>query len=68
MSQTEAIKRHLERGRPITPLQALYRFGCFRLGARIWELRQAGMKITRKMITVKTRNGEATVAQYRRTT
>lgn len=45
MSQTEKIKNALMEGEVLTPLDALERFGCFRLGARIWELRQAGLPV-----------------------
>ena len=38
-SQLEKIRRHLMRGKSITPLTALLRYDCFRLGARIWDLR-----------------------------
>ena len=55
MSQTQRILRHLKKGRPITPLEALQRFGCFRLGARIWELRRDGHRIERQMVR---RNGK----------
>lgn len=66
MTQEQHIYNWLNQGRTLTPLQALNKWGCMRLGARIWNLKQKGMKISRKMITVKTRNGEAVVAQYRR--
>ncbi len=39
MTQTMQIRQHLESGRAITPLDALNLYGCFRLGARIWDLR-----------------------------
>ena len=39
MSQTAKIKKHLLAGKKITPLQALRKFGCFRLAARISDLR-----------------------------
>jgi hypothetical protein len=45
MTQTEQIREHLLTGRDITPLQALDTYGCFRLAARIDELRQAGLDI-----------------------
>lgn len=45
MTQTEQIRRHLKSGRAITPIQALDEFGCFRLAARIDELRREGMDI-----------------------
>ena len=46
-SQKKArIKAALLRGETLTPMDALRRFGCFRLGARIWELRnEQGMDI-----------------------
>jgi hypothetical protein len=44
-AQRARIKKWLESGKPITPLNALQAFGCFRLGARIWELRKEGLPI-----------------------
>ncbi len=61
MTQTEEIKNHLESGFHITPLSALNLFGCFRLGARIFELKEQGMAIASKMI--KTGSGKH-VKQY----
>lgn len=45
MSQTEDIRDHLERYGRISPLVALREYGCFRLAARIAELRAKGMDI-----------------------
>lgn len=61
MTQTELIKKHLEDGRTITPIEALSLYGCFRLGARIYNLKQQGVKIESKTIT---KNGKH-FAQYR---
>ena len=45
-SQSAQIKAALLRGEKLTPMDALRRFGCFRLGARIWDLRNGhGMDI-----------------------
>lgn len=44
MSQNNLILSHLKRA-PITPLDALERYGCFRLAARIADLRSAGHAI-----------------------
>jgi len=44
-TQTKRILRHLLDIGPINPLQALNLYGCFRLGARIWDLTQVGIKI-----------------------
>ena len=45
MTQTEQIVKHLNRRGSITPLEALEKFGCFRLAARILELRESGLSI-----------------------
>ena len=50
MTQTQAIYEYLKQGNSITPLDALQKFGCFRLGARIWELKQQGLNIQMDMI------------------
>lgn len=42
MTQTEAILAHLQAGRSITPIDALRLFNCFRLAARIKDIRDAG--------------------------
>lgn len=41
-TQTELIRRHLLKHNSITPIEALRRYGVFRLAARIWELHQSG--------------------------
>lgn len=60
-TQTANILRHLQSGRSINPLESLRLYGCFRLGARIWDLRKEGFEIQRKM--VKTPTGKS-VASY----
>jgi hypothetical protein len=55
MTQNDAIKQHLLSGKPITPLDALQKYGCFRLAARIDDLRKAGLDI--ETLTEK-RNGK----------
>lgn len=39
-SQRQMILAHMKAGKTITPLEALQKFGCMRLSARIWELRK----------------------------
>ena len=52
-SQNKQIKAWLERGKSITPLDALNLFGSFRLGARIFDLKNDyGMKIKTEMVEV----------------
>ncbi len=45
MSQRVKILKHLQSGSSITPLTALGLFGCFRLSARVLELRREGHNI-----------------------
>lgn len=52
-TQTIQILKHLEDGNSITPLDALRKFGCMRLGARIYELKQAGYVIDTLIINDK---------------
>lgn len=44
-SQNQAIREYLEAGHSITPLEALNKFNCFRLGARIADLKKLGLNI-----------------------
>ena len=44
-TQKQAIKEWLLSGKTITPLEALEHFGCFRLGAQIFNLKKEGMDI-----------------------
>ena len=61
-TQTAQILAHLKAGKAITPLDALSRFQCFRLGARIYDLRSEGHDISKRM--VETPNGKK-VAEYK---
>jgi len=60
-SQQDRIINFLATGRSLTPLQALSRFGCMRLGARIWQLKRDGHRIQAEMVR---RKGK-TFAEYR---
>lgn len=51
-TQTAQILAHLKTGRSITPIEALDQYGCFRLGARIYDLKQKGHPIYREMVEV----------------
>ena len=57
-TQREAIATYLKSGKSLTALEALSKFGCMRLGARIWELKKEGKNI-HKYTTQVGRNGEA---------
>jgi hypothetical protein len=51
-SQTALIKGWLLNGYSITQLDALNMFGCFRLSARISNLREEGLDIITDMVNV----------------
>jgi|TARA_Y100000310_G_scaffold24889_1_gene23853 hypothetical protein len=61
MSQCQRIREHLMRGRALTPLEALETFGCFRLAARIHDLKATGMPIGVRDIE---RNGKSYAEYY----
>lgn len=57
-TQLKTILHHLKIS-PLTPMDALSCFGCFRLAARIFDLRKAGYIINTEMI-----EDEETGARY----
>ena len=50
-TQEENILSHLESGKHLTPLDALELYGCFRLSARIFDLKKKGYAIMMKSVT-----------------
>ena len=63
--QTDMILAYLETHYRITSKEAMEQLGIYRLGARIWDLKQAGHDIRSSMIDVPTRYGDTTkVKQY----
>lgn len=61
MTQSDDILQHLRTIGPITPLDALEAYGCFRLGARILDLKKRGHRIETERF--KTNSGKV-VARY----
>jgi hypothetical protein len=61
MSQADEILQYLSQGHTITPLEALDKFGCFRLAARIHDLRKMDVPIVETDIHL---NGKS-FASYR---
>jgi hypothetical protein len=59
MSQNQQILNHLQKA-SITPLEALTKYGCLRLAARIKELKDVGHQINRQMIYL----GDKKFAKY----
>jgi len=60
MTAIYQIQKDLMSGKSITPLQALNKYGCFRLAAAIHKLRKEGMAIETEYVT---QNGK-TFAKY----
>jgi len=60
-TQANRILRYLQAGHRLTPLDALELFGCFRLAARVHELRREGWQIVER--TVETASGKR-IAEY----
>lgn len=60
MTQTNLILSALKRGEKLTPITALKRYGCFRLAARIQDLRDNGVPVNTTMVRI----GESRVARY----
>lgn len=52
MSQLNQIRARLDKGQSITAMGALAAFGCFRLAARIKELRDQGYPVNTQIIEV----------------
>jgi len=50
MSQNEQVLDRLQRGKSLTPLQALRYYDCMRLAARVGELREKGHDITTTIV------------------
>lgn len=66
MTQCERVLQYMQDFGSINPMQALGDLGCYRLGARIYDLRQDGHHITRRMVSAKNRYGESvSYAEYR---
>lgn len=60
-SQNSMVLDHLVSGKKLTPLEAIRRFGCLRLGARVYELKRRGHRIKAEIVTRNNRR----VAEYR---
>ena len=59
-SQNALIKGWLLNGYSITPMEALNMFGCFRLSARIANLRDEGFAVVTDMVNINNKR----VARY----
>lgn len=60
--QNKQVLNHLNNIGPLTPQEALDLYGCFRLAARVFELRKAGERISTS--TVKNAEGNHFARYY----
>lgn len=58
MTQCERILRHLQDYGSITQAEAVTEYSCYRLGARIWDLKAQGIPIRSERVTGKNRYDE----------
>lgn len=57
-SQISLVLNHLKNNKEIAPLEALRLYGCYRLGAVIFDLKAEGYKITTRMEKITKANGK----------
>lgn len=60
MTKYEKAERHLLSGKPLSALQALNRYGIFRLAVVVNRARKKGHKVVTEMVTTKS----STYARY----
>lgn len=60
MTQCDRILRHLQDYGSITQAEAVTEYGCYRLGARIFDLKARGVAIKSETVSGKNRYGERT--------
>lgn len=59
-SQTQDILAYLKEGNSLTPIDALEKFGCFRLSGRVYDIKKLGYEIEMKMV-----GGKKKYAEYK---
>ena len=65
MTQNQRIIKYIRQYGSITQAEAANDLGCYRLGARIWELKRDGYKIKTDTVTYKNSEGNrVTFARY----
>ena len=64
-TQNKRIEAYLMSGRTLTPLDALHEFNCFRLSARIYDLRKRGLDIESRRRKITSDGKQKYVAEYK---
>ena len=61
ITQIELIRKHLNKKGSITTWEAIMKYGCTRLSAKIYDLKKEGMKIKSEPVAKKNRYGNMVV-------
>jgi hypothetical protein len=64
-TQNKRIEAYLMSGRTLTPLDALHEFNCFRLSARIWDLKRQGLDIESRTRKITSDGKQKVVVEYK---
>ena len=56
MTQSQNILNYLKTGKSLSPIDALKKFGCFRLSGRIYDLKREGHNIETQFVTKKNKS------------
>lgn len=64
-TQNKRIEAYLMSGRTLTPLDALHEFNCFRLSARIYDLRKRGLDIESRRRKITSNGKQKVVVEYK---
>jgi len=64
-TQNKRIEKYLLSGRTLTPLDALHEFNCFRLSARIWDLKRQGLDIESRTKKITSDGKQKVVVEYK---
>lgn len=65
-SQCDKILAYMQSGKGISQYEAAQKFGCYRLSARIFDLRDRGYEVSKQMVTKKNAEGNSvSFAVYR---
>jgi len=63
-AQNKLIKEHLQKGKSITPLEALHSYSCWALSSRISDLRKQGLNIKSELIEITSGGKTKRVSKY----
>ena len=63
-SQNKEIRTYLEKGKTLTPLEALYMFDCWALSSRMSDLKKAGLKFKSELIEITSGGRTKKVSKY----